>query len=204
MRASLYIMFFAGADTTSTILDWCCLYMMAYSDIQKKIQDEMDSVVGRNRLPQLSDQAQMPLTRATISEVQRHVTMFPLSDFHTASAETTLRGYRIPKGATIVSNIYAVMRDPVAFPEPGRFNPERFINEAGEYFAREEVCPFGVGRRICIGEQLAKMELFIFFTHLLHRYSLVKPDDAQHTTFEGIYGGNSAPKSFTVKFVVRK
>ncbi|XP_072043283.1 cytochrome P450 2U1-like [Amphiura filiformis] len=208
MRAALYLMFFGGADTTSTTLDWCCLYMMAYPDIQMKIQEEINSVVGCNRLPQLSDQAQMPFTRAALLEVQRHVALLPLSTFHTASAETTLRGYRIPKGATIVSNIYAVMRDPVAFPEPDRFNPERFINEAGEYLAKEEVCPFGVGRRICTGKQLAKMELFIFFTHLLHRYSLVKPDDAPPITFEGTYGAKLGatftPKPCTVKFVVRE
>ncbi|XP_072046398.1 cytochrome P450 2B19-like [Amphiura filiformis] len=206
MRGALYMMFFAGADTVSTTLDWCCLYMMAYSDVQKKIQKEIDSVVGRNRLPQLSDQTQMPFTRAALLEVQRHVTLLPLSVFHTASADTTFRGYRIPKGATIVSNLYAVMKDPIAFLEPDRFNPERFINEAGEYFAREEVCPFGVGRRICTGKQLANMELFIFFTHLLHRYSLVKPNDAP--PFEGTHGAKLGatftPEPFTVKFVVRE
>ncbi|XP_072037042.1 cytochrome P450 2J4-like [Amphiura filiformis] len=144
MRALLYLMFFAGADTTSTTLDWCCLYMMAYPDIQKKIQEEMDAVVGCNRLPQVSDQEQLPYTRAAILEIQRHVTLVPLSAFHTATDETSLHGYRIPKGATIVSNIYGVMRDPNIFPEPDQFNPERFIDDHGKYFEREEVCPFGV------------------------------------------------------------
>ncbi|XP_072035377.1 cytochrome P450 2U1-like [Amphiura filiformis] len=164
MRAQLYLLFLAGADTTSTTLDWCCLYMMAYPDIQKKIQEEMDSVIGRNRLPQVSDQEQLPYTRATLLEIQRHVTLVPLSVFHSASDDTSLHGYRIPKGATLVSNLYAVMRDPNMFPEPDQFKPERFINDEGKYFEREEVCPFGVGRRICLGQTLAKMELFVFFS----------------------------------------
>ncbi|XP_072035945.1 cytochrome P450 2J4-like [Amphiura filiformis] len=203
MRAGLYNVFLGGTTTSTTTLDWCCLYMMAHPDIQEKIQREIDSVVGRNRLPRISDQAQLPYTRATLLEIQRHAVLAPLSDFHTASADTTLYGYRIPKGATIVSNIFAVMKDPKVFPEPDRFKPERFINEHG-YFEKEEVCPFGVGRRICIGETLAKMEIFIFFAHLLHRYSLVKPDDASPVTLEGNYGATFAPKSFTTKFVPRE
>ncbi|XP_072036216.1 cytochrome P450 2U1-like [Amphiura filiformis] len=203
MHALLFLMFNAGADTTSTTLDWCCLYMMAYPDIQKKIQEEMDFVVGRNRLPQVSDQEQLSYTRATLLEIQRHVSLLPLSVLHTASDDTSLHGYRIPKGATIVSNIYAVMREPNIFPEPDQFKPERFINDEGKYFEREEVCPFGVGRRICIGQTLAKMELFVFFTHLLHRYSLVKPDDAPPITFKGTYGLTFAPKPYTIKFDLR-
>ena len=146
MRAALYLMFLAGADTTSTTLEWCCLYMMGYPEIQKKIQEELDSVVGRNRLPQISDQPDLPYTRAALLEVQRIVVLTPLSDFHTASEDTTLRGYHIPKGATIVSNLYAAMKDPDVFPEPDEFKPERFIDEKGQYFEREEVCPFGVGK----------------------------------------------------------
>ncbi|XP_072035376.1 cytochrome P450 2U1-like [Amphiura filiformis] len=203
MRAQLYLLFMAGTDTTSTTLDWCCLYMMAYPDIQKKIQEELDSVIGRNRLPQVSDQEQLPYTRATLLEIQRHVSLLPLSVFHTASDETSLHGYRIPKGATIVSNLYAVMRDPNMFPEPDQFKPERFINDEGKYFEREEVCPFGVGRRICLGQTLAKMQLFVFFSHLLHRYSLVKPEDTPPITFKGTYGTTFVPKPYTIKFDIR-
>ncbi|XP_072037045.1 cytochrome P450 2L1-like [Amphiura filiformis] len=95
MRALLFLMFDAGTDTMSTILDWCCLYMMAYPDIQKKIQKEMDAAVGRNRRPQVSDQEQLPYTRATLLEIQRHVSLLPLGFSHTASDDTSLHGYRI-------------------------------------------------------------------------------------------------------------
>ena len=148
MRAALYLLFLAGADTTSTTLKWCCLYMMGYPKIQKKIQEELDSIVGRDRLPLISDQDQLPYTRAALLEIQRIVVLTPLSDFHTSSEETTLRGYRIPKGANIVSNFHAIMKDPQVFPEPDQFKPERFIDDDGKYFESEEVCPFGVGK-IC-------------------------------------------------------
>ncbi|XP_072035944.1 cytochrome P450 2U1-like [Amphiura filiformis] len=203
MRVVLNMMFLAGSDTTATTMEWCCLYMMAHPDIQKKIQDEMNSVVGRNRLPQLSDKNNLPYTRAALLEIQRHVTMLPLSDFHTAGNEISLAGYCIPKGATIVPNLYAVMRDPISFPEPDQFRPERFIDENGEYFESGRVVPFGVGRRMCPGENIAKMELFVLFTHLLHRFSLVKPDDVARVTFEGIYGAQFAPKPFTTIFLPR-
>ncbi|XP_072035387.1 cytochrome P450 2U1-like [Amphiura filiformis] len=203
MHAALYLMFMAGVGNISETLEWCCLYMMAYPDIQKKIQEELDSVVGRNRLPQVSDQEQLPYTRAALFEIQRHVSLAPLSTFHTANDETSLHGYHIPKGATIVSNLYAVMRNPNTFTEPDQFKPERFINDEGKYFERKEVCPFGIGRRNCVGQSLAKMELFVFFTHLLHRYSLVKPDDAPPITFNGAYGLTFAPKPYIIKFDLR-
>ena len=146
MRAALYLMFLAGADIAPKTLEWCCLYMMEYPEIQKKVHEELDAVVGRNRLPQISDQVNLPYTRAVLLEVQRNVVLTPLSTLHAASADTILRGYHIPKGATIVSNLYAVMKDPDVFPEPDRFKPERFINEEGQYFEPKEVCPFGVGK----------------------------------------------------------
>ncbi|XP_072018492.1 cytochrome P450 2U1-like [Amphiura filiformis] len=203
MKGVLYLVFFAGANTVSTTLEWCCLYMMAHPDIQQKIQEEIDSVVGQNRLPLLSDQNDLPYTRAVLLEVQRIVTMTPLSDFRAANKEASLSGYRIPKGATIISNFYAAMRDQIPFPEPDQFKPERFIDENGEYVERKEVIPFGIGRRICPAENFAKMELFLFFTHLLHRFTLVKPDDVPRVSFEGIHGVAFSPKPFTATFLPR-
>ncbi len=62
---------------------------------------------------------------------------------------------------------------------------------------------FPAGRRMCLGESLAKMELFVFFTHLLHRFSFVKPEDAPPLTFEGNYGVTFTPKRFDMKFIPR-
>ncbi|XP_072047972.1 cytochrome P450 2U1-like [Amphiura filiformis] len=203
MKTALNFLFLAGIDTVSTTLEWCCLYMMAHPGIQQKIQEEIDSVVGRNRLPLLSDQSNLPYTRAALLEIQRHVTMLPLLDFHAAGNEILLSGYHVPKGATIVSNAYAVMRDPTAFPEPNQFRPERFIDENGEYFEKSGVIPFGLGRRMCPGENIAKMELFVFFTHLLHRFSLVKPDDVPCVVVEGTYGHTFTPNPFRAVFLPR-
>ncbi|XP_072019394.1 cytochrome P450 2U1-like [Amphiura filiformis] len=203
MKGVLYLVFLAGGHTVSTTLEWCCLYMMAHPEIQQKIHEEIDSVVGHNRVPLLADQNNLPYTRATLLEIQRHVTLLPLNDFHAAGNETSLSGYRIPKGALIISNLYAVMRDPIAFPEPDHFKPERFIDENGEYVERKEVIPFAVGRRSCAGQNIARMELFVFFTHLLHRFSLVKPDDVPRVSFEGIYGSSFVPKPFMTIFLPR-
>ncbi|XP_072018591.1 cytochrome P450 2U1-like [Amphiura filiformis] len=203
IKGVLNLLFMAAGDLVSTALEWCCLYMMAHPEIQHKIHEELDSVVGRNRFPLLSDQNNLPYTRATLWEIQRHVTMLPLNDFHAAGNETSLSGYRIPKGALIIANLYAVMRDPIAFPEPDQFKPERFIDENGEYVEKKEFIPFGVGRRICPGENIVKMELFVFFTHLLHRFTLVKPDDVPRVSFEGIYGNSFTPKPFTTVFLPR-
>ena len=144
MKGALMSLFAAGGDTIGTSLEWCCVYMMAYPDIQKKIQAEIDVVVGRNRLPQMSDVKNLPYTNAALLEIRRHVTLVPLGDFKASNEETSLCGYRISTSATIITNIYAVMQDPITFPEPDQYKPERFIDENGEHVEKEELRLFNL------------------------------------------------------------
>ncbi|XP_072050365.1 cytochrome P450 2U1-like [Amphiura filiformis] len=191
--------FGAGTDTTSATLSWGILFMMAYPEIQRRVQKELDSVVGRNRLPRLADKTELPFTCATLLEVQRIGSIVPLGLIHYSSNDTTLAGYKIPKGSVVISNLWGVHHDPETWPNPDQFNPERFLDDYGDVMDREEVTPFSIGRRVCIGEHLAKMELFIFFTHLLHKFTFKKPDDAPPLSFEGINGIVYSPQPFLTR-----
>ncbi|XP_071803788.1 cytochrome P450 2J5-like [Asterias amurensis] len=196
-------LFVAGSETTATTLRWGLLYMMLHPEVQTRVQQEIDTVVGRNRMPKLSNKPDMPYTEAVILELQRLGNIVPLGVPHRASRDTSYRGYTLPKDCFIISNQWALHTDPELFPEPEKFNPERFLNEAGEVFSPDEFIPFGIGRRVCPGEQLAKMELFIFFTYLLHQFTFKKPVDSPPLTVKGHLGITLAPQPYQVCAVPR-
>ncbi|XP_072020299.1 methyl farnesoate epoxidase-like [Amphiura filiformis] len=190
-------LFIGGAETTATTLRWALLYKIKYPKIQAKVQQEMDVVVGRMRMPQWADRLCLPYTEAVLLEIQRIATIAPLGFPHVASEDTKLAGYDIPKGTYVVSNIWAVHHDPDVWGEPDQFKPERFLDEDGKLRQREEFMPFSTGHRVCLGENLAKMEMFLFFTYILHSYILIKPD-AKPISMEGISGGTFSPKPYEI------
>ncbi|XP_038061047.1 cytochrome P450 2J6-like isoform X2 [Patiria miniata] len=196
-------LFFAGTETTASTLRWSLLYMMANPEIQARVQAEIDSVVGRDRLPQMSDKPNLPYTEATILEVQRISMILSLGVPHKAAEDTTLMGYTIPKGAILLPNFWALGRDPEVWHEPHLFKPERFLDKDGCVTRKDEFVPFSAGRRMCLGEPLAKMELFLFFTGLLHQFTFQRPDGAPPISFKSTAGFTFAPVPYEFCAIVR-
>ncbi|XP_056671012.1 cytochrome P450 2J2-like isoform X2 [Monodelphis domestica] len=170
--------FFAGTETTSTTLRWALLYMALYPEIQGKIQAEIDRVIGQSRQPTMADKENMPYTNAAIHEVQRMGNIIPINVPRVATVDTTVAGYHVPKGTVLMTNLTALHRDPKEWATPETFNPEHFL-ENGQFKKRESFLPFSAGKRVCLGEQLARAELFIFFTCLLQRFTFQAPPDTQ-------------------------
>ncbi|XP_071975428.1 cytochrome P450 2U1 [Engystomops pustulosus] len=196
-------LFIAGTDTTTNTLLWSLLYMCHHPDVQEKVQAEIDSVIGRDRPPSLTDKIQMPFTEATIMEVQRMTVVVPLSVPHMASENTVFQGYTIPKGSVVLANLWAVHRDPKVWEKPNEFNPSRFLDEHGQILKKEAFIPFGIGRRVCMGEQLAKMELFLMFVNLLQSFSFSFASDTFQPSLEGRFGLTLAPYPFDIKIAKR-
>nr|XP_054768627.1 cytochrome P450 2J4-like [Lytechinus pictus] len=196
-------LFIAGSDTTSTTLRWCILFMMAYPKVQSRVQDELDHVVGRQRTPRLDDMKDLPYTMAVLSEVQRLAVVAPLGVPHVAAADTIIGGYTIPKGAIVVSNIFEVLNSEELWKEPGSFQPERFLTEDGELIRRDELIFFSTGRRVCLGEQLARMETFLAFTSLLQRFTFKKPDSSPALSFDTVLGIARSPLPYVTSAVKR-
>ncbi|XP_020652021.3 cytochrome P450 2U1 isoform X1 [Pogona vitticeps] len=191
-------LFIAGTDTTSNTLLWSLLYMSLHPDEQKKVQEEIDLIIGRDRAPSLADKARMPFTEATIMEVQRMTVVVPLSIPRMASETTVLQGYKIPKGSIIIPNLWSVHRDPKIWERPNDFYPARFLDEKGQLLKKETFIPFGIGKRVCMGEQLAKMELFLIFVSLLQSFTFQFPEDSQKPSMEGRFGLTLAPFPFNI------
>lgn len=167
-------LFTAGMDTTATTLRWGLLLMMKYPEIQKKVQEEIDRVIGSNP-PRTEHRTKMPYTDAVIHEIQRFANILPLNLPHETTMDVTIKGYFIPKGTYIIPLLNSVLQDKTQWEKPCSFHPEHFLNSEGKFVKKDAFIPFSAGRRICAGETLAKMELFLFFTSLLQRFTFQPP-----------------------------
>ncbi|KAJ7418679.1 Cytochrome P450 2K1 [Pitangus sulphuratus] len=167
-------LFTAGVETISTTLNWGFLLMLKYPEIQRKVQEEIDQVIGSNP-PRIEHRTQMPYTDAVIHEIQRFANILPLDLPHETAADVTLKGYFIPKGTYIIPLLTSVLHDKSQWEKPDMFYPEHFLDANGKFVKKDAFMPFSAGRRICAGETLAKMELFLFFTSLLQRFNFQPP-----------------------------
>ncbi|XP_073788345.1 cytochrome P450 2P10 isoform X4 [Danio rerio] len=168
-------LFVAGTETTSTTLYWGLLYMIKYPEIQAKVQQEIDAVVGSSRQPSGSDRDNMPYTNAVIHEIQRMGNIIPLNVVRTTSEDTRIEKYSIPKGTLVIGSLTSVLFDESEWETPHSFNPGHFLDAEGKFRRRDAFLPFSLGKRVCLGEQLARMELFLFFTSVLQRFTFSPP-----------------------------
>ncbi|CAM9982440.1 unnamed protein product [Lampetra fluviatilis] len=202
-------LFIAGTDTTANTLLWCLLLMCTYPAVQARVQAELDAVVGRGRRVSLSDRPRLPLTVATIMEVQRLSSVVPLAIPHSATRSVQLRGFTVPQGSVVLLNLWACHVDPRVWARPLLFDPERFLDPHGRLRRRDAFMPFGIGRRSCLGESLARVELFLFFSALMQEFTFTSsaphsPDSApQSPVLQGTFGLTYAPPPFTLTAVAR-
>ncbi|CAH1273406.1 CYP2U1 [Branchiostoma lanceolatum] len=195
-------LFIAGSETTATTLKWGLLYTALNPEVQTKVQEEINREFG-SEAPPWSERGRLPYTEATIMEIQRVRPIVPLNVPHGTTCATTLYGYDIPAGTYIIPSLWSAMMDPEVTPEPETFRPERFLDDEGKVVKPEWFLPFSTGRRRCLGEQLAKMELFLFYTSLLQHFTFSLPDGAPAPPMDGSLGFVLAPTPYDVCAVPR-
>ncbi|KAK5969327.1 Unspecific monooxygenase [Trichostrongylus colubriformis] len=182
MKMLLLDLFFAGMETTVTTLKWGFLLAILHPKVQRRVQEELDNECSGSTVT-LSDRPRLPYTQATINEIQRVANILPINLLRTVSEDVTIDDYHFPQGTLVIPQISILMNDERAFPEPKTFRPERFLTEDGKLRRIDEFLPFSVGKRQCLGESLAKAELFLIFSNLLKRFDFRPP-----TTENGISG----------------
>ncbi|XP_060696539.1 cytochrome P450 2K6-like [Hemiscyllium ocellatum] len=177
-------LFAAGMESTSTTLRWGMLLMMKYPEIQRKVHEEIIRVIGSERHPRVEDRKDLPYTDAVIHEIQRFGDIAPLNITHETAADVNFRGYFIPKGTHVIPLLSSVLYDKTQWEKPNEFNPSHFLNAEGKFVKRDAFMPFSAGRRICAGEILAKMELFLFFTTLIQKFKFQVPPNVSELELE--------------------
>ncbi|KAM4640961.1 cytochrome P450 2B4-like isoform 1-T1 [Discoglossus pictus] len=163
---------YASADTASMTLSYGFLLLIKYHQVQVKVQEEIAQVVGHNRTPTLQDKMNMPYTDAVIHEIQRFINLIPFGAPRAVTKDVTLKGYFIPKGTNIFALLGSALNDPQCWQDPNNFNPQNFLDEFGKFKKNGAFMPFSAGKRSCLGEGPARMQLFLFLTTILQNFNL--------------------------------
>lgn len=218
--------FSAGSDTVRTTLEWLLLLLSdpTYAHVQERMYQEISNVTKTGadiyRLPCYDDRLKAPYTMAVLHEIQRWKTIVPLNLARRCMADVKVGGVLIPKDTQVLANFWSVHFDEEIFPEPEKFNPNHFLEEAIDgtqnngtkngscaeskikFKKRPEFVAFSLGKRSCPGESLAMIELFLYTTSLIQKYVIKAPPGAiDYTESLGI---TSQPKAHVhVIFVPR-
>uniref|UniRef100_A0A2K5QAN4 Steroid 21-hydroxylase n=1 Tax=Cebus imitator TaxID=2715852 RepID=A0A2K5QAN4_CEBIM len=166
-----------GTETTAVTLSWAVVFLLHHPEIQQRLQEELDHELGpsasSSQVP-YKDRARLPLLNATIAEVLRLRPVVPLALPHRTTRPSSISGYDIPEGTVIIPNLQGAHLDETVWERPHEFWPDRFL-EPGK---NSRALAFGCGARVCLGEPLARLELFVVLARLLQAFTLLPPGDA--------------------------
>ncbi|XP_050407974.1 cytochrome P450 2J4 isoform X2 [Patella vulgata] len=195
-------LFGAGTETTATSLDWVFLYMIGYPEIQRKCQEEIAKVVGNGCSVSLADRRKLPYVHATLNEIQRICNVAPTTIPHGLTEDVIFQGYSLPKHSIVIIDLMSVHKDPKYWQDPHLFKPERFLDHNGHLICRKAFMPFSEGPRKCLGESLARSELFLIFSNLLQVYDFTRVN-GNEVNFHGFHGKTLSPKPYELNIVSR-
>ena len=196
----------AGTDTVSSSLMWAVQLLATRPQLQQDIVTQIHSVLGHSRKPALADRENLPLVEATAFEVLRYASVLPFAPPHQTTRDTTLGGYDIPAGTVVLVNLHSIHKDEQLWGDPHVFRPHRFLEASGKLDRglAEKVTAFSLGRRRCLGEGVARMELFLFLATLLQALRFSQPPGHPGYSEEGVWELGHNPFPFQVAVEARQ
>ncbi|KAJ4447850.1 hypothetical protein ANN_09858, partial [Periplaneta americana] len=193
-----------GSTTPNAAMIFVVVFLLNHPEVQEKMQQQLDAVVGRDRLPNLDDRAKLPYIDAVLREAMRLRPVLPLSVGRKALEDTELGGYSIPKGTALLVNVWASQTDPEFWDDPLAFRPERFLDNEGNLLKKDCTFPFGGGKRLCTGETSSRHFMFMLLATLMQSYTMKgAPGQPLPTTEPDMSGILLTKKSFLVRFEPR-
>ncbi|KAL8477003.1 hypothetical protein ACS0TY_029343 [Phlomoides rotata] len=185
IKSIIMVMLLAGTDTSWVTIEWGMSALLNHPEKLEKAREELNNIVGNNRVVNESDIHKLPYLQNIISETMRLFPAAPLLVPHEASADLKVAGYDIPRGTILLVNAWAIHRDPTVWEDPTTFKPERF--EGGE-FGPSKFLPFGMGRRSCPGIGLAQRVVSLTIASLIQCFDWQRIDDGLVDMGEGKTG----------------
>ncbi|KAL5527311.1 hypothetical protein ACEPAG_6102 [Sanghuangporus baumii] len=196
-------MFGAGSDTTAAAISIVIMAAALFPDAQRQVQEQLDMIVGRDRMPSFGDMDVLTSVTAFYLETFRwrpvSVGGFP----HRATKDIIYGPYVIPEGATVIADHWALGRDPEFYPEPEKFDPSRWITETGQINENIKFYNFGFGRRVCPGQHVANRSVFINTASLLWAFNISQDPSSPIDSLAFTDTANSHPLPFRAKFEPR-
>ncbi|XP_026578937.1 cytochrome P450 2J2-like isoform X2 [Pseudonaja textilis] len=200
----IYDFFGAGTDTSFVSMKWALILLAKHPDIQEKVKKEIEDVFGFSRSISYQDKKKLPYTNAVIHEMQRAKYALLFGVPRRSTKDVKMRGYHIPKGTFIVPDLRSVLLDPEQWETPEKFNPNHFLDKDGKFVEREEFLAFGTGARACVGEQLARIEIFIFLTSLLRTFSFQMPEGVKEFNEKPVVNLTMPPQPYKICAIPHK
>ncbi|KAL3073146.1 hypothetical protein niasHT_035422 [Heterodera trifolii] len=204
LYAHLLDFWIAGQETTTDTLNWGIIHLIHSPRVQQKLHEELDSVIGSDRMITLADKVSLSYSNAVINEIMRIANLLPQNFARRNVHDVKVRGHLLPKGTSIVPQISCVLYDEKVFPEPRLFKPERFLEGDGTLRRVDELIPFSVGKRYCAGESLARMELFLVFVNLFNQYKITAPNHSPMPSKRQNFGLTVAPIPYKCQIEKRR
>ncbi|XP_004580081.2 cytochrome P450 2C18-like isoform X1 [Ochotona princeps] len=202
LKIAAFDLFIGGTDSISSTVRYGLLLLLKHPEVTVKLQQEIERVIGRNRSPCMQDRSHMPYTDAVIHEILRFINMGPTNAPRAVTHDVKFRNYLIPKGTTVLPSLTSALHDDKQFPNPERFDPGHFLDKNGNFKKTDYFLAFSTGKRVCVGEGLARMELFLLLTTILQNFKLkplVEPKDISITP---VFGGmSSVPPPYQLCFI---
>ncbi|KAM6909405.1 cytochrome P450 17A2 [Xenentodon cancila] len=195
--------FGAGVETTSTTLLWILAYLLHHPEVQERVQMELDEHVGSERAVGVSDRGRLPYLDCVINEGMRIRPVSPVLIPHIAMTDSSVGGHAVCRGSRVLVNMWSIHHDPEHWDKPDLFNPDRFLDNQGQRLTSSCFLPFGAGPRVCVGESLARLELFLFLSSLLQRMTFRLPDGAPPPNLQGRLGVVLQPLPYKVAVIPR-
>ncbi|KAI1291007.1 Cytochrome P450 2D14 [Halotydeus destructor] len=174
LASTAFNLIVAAGNTTSESIYWALYFLAKHPVLQKRVQQEIDDTIG-SRAVAMADRGLLPYTMAFIDETQRVACLATIPITREAVRDTTVCGMKIPKGSYVLANIYSCLTDKTYFKDPDVFDPDRFIDSNGKYVSIEANCQFTVGKRNCVGETFARLEMFTVLCTIVQSFDVSFP-----------------------------
>ncbi|XP_015687185.2 LOW QUALITY PROTEIN: cytochrome P450 2D20-like [Protobothrops mucrosquamatus] len=198
---NIFDLFMGGTETSGTTFNWALLYMVLYPDIQAKVQKEIDTLLPPGQSICYEDCKKLPYTNAVVHKIQRFSNIIAIGVPRYCIRDTMIQKFLFRKGSIFFPNMASPLYDANEWETPLAFNPNHFLDKEGNFTCREAFIPFSLGHRACLGENLAKTEIFLFFTNLVQMFNFHLADRSKDIKFDAIWGGTLHPHFFEISAI---